>query len=434
MAWLQKIEGNFHISFRFGGQKFKRSLKTKISTEAHTRKARLEETIRLVESGRMDVPNDADVATFLLSDGKIPQKNGALKKSDPNGSVTLKSTFDAFFDAIPDGSLEDDTLKGMHRHERHLFRLIGGAFPLGTLSLEHLQMYVNKRAKEDTHYGTKVTATTINKELVTLGTVWRWAERMGKVVGTFSRRGVRLPKTSELPPFQTWEEIERKTVQDGLDGSAAGILWDALYLRRSEIDELLTHVQSHTIQPHVYPMFIMAAHTGARRAELLRSHKSDFDFDGSVVTIRERKRVRGRHTTRRVPLSPTLSEVMHKWISSDHPGGTYTFCHAGPVNGHCTRMTPGDPISPDQVHDNFENALAGSKWEKIKGWHCLRHSFISNLASQGIDQRIIDDFVGHTTEQMRRRYRHLFPDVRSVSTILRQLRDEISVALSALGG
>ena len=67
MAWLQNVEGNFHISFRFGGQKFKRSLKTKIGTEAHTRKARLEETIRLVESGRMEIPQDADVATFLLS-------------------------------------------------------------------------------------------------------------------------------------------------------------------------------------------------------------------------------------------------------------------------------------------------------------------------------------------------------------------------------
>lgn len=28
---------------------------------------------------------------------------------------------------------------------------------------------------------------------------------------------------------------------------------------------------------------------------------------------------------------------------------------------------------------------------------------------KGIDQRIIDSFVGHTTEEMRRRYTHLFP-------------------------
>jgi hypothetical protein len=29
-----------------------------------------------------------------------------------------------------------------------------------------------------------------------------------------------------------------------------------------------------------------------------------------------------------------------------------------------------------------------------------------------VDQRIIDDIVGHQTEQQRRRYRHLYPDVK----------------------
>jgi hypothetical protein len=31
---------------------------------------------------------------------------------------------------------------------------------------------------------------------------------------------------------------------------------------------------------------------------------------------------------------------------------------------------------------------------------------------KGIDQRLIDSFVGHTTEAMRRRYTHLFPSAR----------------------
>jgi integrase len=43
------------------------------------------------------------------------------------------------------------------------------------------------------------------------------------------------------------------------------------------------------------------------------------------------------------------------------------------------------------------------------GFHTYRHSFASNLAAAGVDQRIIDEFMGHTTEAMRKRYRHLFP-------------------------
>jgi integrase len=47
----------------------------------------------------------------------------------------------------------------------------------------------------------------------------------------------------------------------------------------------------------------------------------------------------------------------------------------------------------------------------LRGWHVLRHSFISNCAAKGVDQRLIDAWVGHTTEEMRKRYRHLIPDV-----------------------
>lgn len=47
-------------------------------------------------------------------------------------------------------------------------------------------------------------------------------------------------------------------------------------------------------------------------------------------------------------------------------------------------------------------------WFKV-GFHTYRHSFASNLAARGVDQRIVDEFMGHQTEAMRKRYRHLFP-------------------------
>jgi integrase len=50
-------------------------------------------------------------------------------------------------------------------------------------------------------------------------------------------------------------------------------------------------------------------------------------------------------------------------------------------------------------------------WFKV-GYHTYRHSFASNLAAAGVDHRIIDEFMGHTTESMRKRYRHLFPQNR----------------------
>ena len=65
----------------------------------------------------------------------------------------------------------------------------------------------------------------------------------------------------------------------------------------------------------------------------------------------------------------------------------------------------------DVGHGDSRRTLAGPKWEVVRARHVLRHSFISACASRGVDQRPIDERVGHTTEEMRRRYRHLYPSV-----------------------
>jgi site-specific recombinase XerD len=67
------------------------------------------------------------------------------------------------------------------------------------------------------------------------------------------------------------------------------------------------------------------------------------------------------------------------------------------------------PLTRDEAHDHLERTLRGSKWAVMKGWHVLRHSFASNCAARGIDQRLIDAWMGHQTEEMKKRYRHIIP-------------------------
>jgi site-specific recombinase XerD len=55
--------------------------------------------------------------------------------------------------------------------------------------------------------------------------------------------------------------------------------------------------------------------------------------------------------------------------------------------------------------------MADSPWQGVRGYHVLRHSFISALASEAEDQRVIDEVVGHQSEEPRKRYRHLCPNL-----------------------
>jgi integrase len=65
-------------------------------------------------------------------------------------------------------------------------------------------------------------------------------------------------------------------------------------------------------------------------------------------------------------------------------------------------------IDKDKANRLFWRPMRGSEWciNTKKNWfkigfHTYRHSFASNLAAAGVDQRIIDEFMGHTTEAMR---------------------------------
>ena len=167
-------------------------------------------------------------------------------------------------------------------------------------------------------------------------------------------------------------------------------------------------MKARAAQPWVYPLFCFAAYTGTRRAEMLRVLVADVDFDGKTVLIREKKRAKGKTTTRRIPLTPLLARVLKDWLAV-YPGGQYLFCQSPMVVRSKTKRIASTPITHDEAHDHFKRVVRGSKWEVLRGYHVLRHSFISACASKGIDQRLIDEWTGHATDEQRKRYRHLYP-------------------------
>ncbi len=202
-------------------------------------------------------------------------------------------------------------MRGIRRHFRHFCGLLGEGFPIRKLSLADLQGYVDRRARARGRRG-PLNPATIEKEIVTLRTAWNWGVRMQIVSGRYPYDGLRYPKADEKPPFQTRVEIERQLA--GLTAGRADEVWEALYLTLPEIERLLAHVETSALHPWIHPLLATAAHTGARKGELLRIRVNDVDFAASHVVIREKKRVHDRRTTRRVPLSTALATILTEWL------------------------------------------------------------------------------------------------------------------------
>ncbi|WP_165253245.1 tyrosine-type recombinase/integrase [Paludisphaera soli] len=224
-------------------------------------------------------------------------------------------------------------------------------------------------------------------------------------------------------------EAERRA--KGLSADEAAELWQSVFLTVEEVGELLEHVEACAAHPWIHPLVATAAYTGARKSELLRIRGGDVDFEAGVVAIRERKRSHARRTARRVPMSSHLAAILKAWLAV-HPGGPQLFAHAEVVarsrkrrpttardgegsDGKVASPVPTGPppLTVDECHWHFKRTLEGSRWAAVRGLHTLRHSFVSALASKGVDQRLIDEFAGHSTEEQRRRYRHLHAGVQS---------------------
>jgi integrase len=331
---------------------------------------------------------------FLLSGGTHTSRPGA--QAPP---LTLAGLFARYREAHA-GALEANTLGLVAIHERHLTATLGAAFPVATLALADLQRHVVRRSRSAGRRGKPLSPATVRKEIATFSSVWNWAARAGLVTGAFPRRGLAYPKGGEKPPFRTYAEIERQAA--GLTPDAAAELWDCLFLTLPEVGDLLEYVRVRARHPWIYPMFCVAAHTGMRRSEILRAEVADFDFASGTVLVREKKRERTRRTTRRVPMSAFLAGALKDWFEGKHPGGRHAFCHGAAVGRP-------RPVSVDESNHHFAKTLEGGKWSVLRGWHVLRHSFATNCAAAGVDQRIINEWMGHQTEEMVRRYRHLIP-------------------------
>jgi integrase len=401
VASLQLRNDSWRIIFRFRGQQHFVTIGEVEEIEACGVKARYEYLLRLLKQRLLTIPPGMDVVTFLQHDGKPPDRLSPAQQRE-----TPFSEFRAgYLKTFGNGSLEENTLYTSKIHLSHVAATLGDGFLVNGLTHADLQRHIDRRCGKD-----GVAGITVKKELDTFRSAWNWGKRMGQVEGDFPGAGLTYPKGEDKLPFMTRAEIERRIAQGGPPDE----LWECLYLTEPEIVEFLDFVQGRAAPYWVYPMCVMAAHTGARRSEMIRTERQDVDFEANVITIREKKRVRGRLTTRRVPMSRRLREA----LTALPDAGKYLFggrtvqavqkAFMRVVGKHASAAK--NPKTREK-----KEAKRRTKWSVVKGYHVLRHSMISALAARGVDQRVINELAGHTTEAMARRYRHLVPDLKEAA-------------------
>lgn len=398
MASLHKRNGWYQLHFRYQGKQYSHALKTKDRREAEAHRGTADRIlIRIRNNELAPPPHDADLPAFLLSAGKIVEDAAPVVKT-----LTLNDLRDRYIQTHGNGALEPKTLVMTKIHFRHLTRHFGEQFSVLKLTPELLQTYVVKRCEGKGKKKRPISPVTIQKDIASLRAAWNWAVRCGMLTGNFPGRYLTYPKTDEKPGFQTMGEIERKIARGGLTEAETSDLWAGLFLTQTELAEFLEFAKAKSKEAQLFPMLAFAAHTGARRSEIIRIRIDDIDLEAGSSIIRERKKSRGHRTTRRVPISGFLKTVLQDWLNQ-HPGGQMLFCWKKGTEEQLS------PIHPMMAYEMFRRLVRGSKWDVMRGWHVLRHSFISICAAESVDQRVLQSWVGHLSAATHKRYTHLIP-------------------------
>ncbi|MEX2310436.1 MAG: site-specific integrase [Pirellulales bacterium] len=400
MASLQRRpSGLYLLSFRYDGRQYQRSLETSDAAEASQIKSKVEQRFKLINDGTLRLPSGAapDDLWAVLLNGRLPAEPAKLISP-----VSLSQAAEQYLRSYPTGSKELDTLKTERVHLNNYARILGKATALHTIRGVDIQHYIDRRLAEKGNRGGTIKSDTVRKELQTFRLLWKYARRNGNVFADCPVEDVTRPKRRQKPPFQTWEQITSVIERSVLGNEQIEELWDGLYLRETEVADFLEHVRR--LSPslprfaYAYAAISFCAYTGARRSEMFRTRIEDV-ADG-LITIREKKRDRDKTWSYRlVPLSAELAPIIDAWLKI-HPGGPYMFTKSN-----------GQPLDDRTSREAFEAVTKNSKWRVLRGYHVLRHSFASNLARSGrVTQAEIDELMGHQTEEMRLRYRHLFPE------------------------
>jgi len=256
-------------------------------------------------------------------------------------------------------SIKPATVKQYDASHRCLLRILGDFF-LNDLCEDDLKSYIQVRMSE-------CSASRIKRDLAYLSSLYNWA--------TMVEGG---------PPSNPVRLLNQRLL--GLRNGKPRKRW----LTEPQFEALLAMVTN----PVHRALLTMAVDTGMRRNELLTLKRTDVFLERRVVIIGnldplDTKGGEGRL----IPLTDRACSTLRD-ILKHRPTSPWVF----------TSGRTGKPLR--SIHGWWPTLVEKAGLEDFR-FHDLRHTFGSWAAQRGVDERILQLWMGHKTPGMTRKYTHL---------------------------
>ncbi len=152
--------------------------------------------------------------------------------------------------------------------------------------------------------------------------------------------------------------------------------------------------------PHYQTYFWTVYSLGLRRTEGLHLQVRDIDAARMAVHVHLGTGAKDRY----IPLpSRTLAMLRAHWTTHRHPVWLF------PATGAVTRQaTAADgPMPRSSVQKALQRVVQELKFQKAISIHTLRHSYATHLLEAGVNLRLIQQYLGHSSLRTTMVYLHL---------------------------
>ncbi len=204
---------------------------------------------------------------------------------------------------------------------------------------------------------------------------------------TISLCGIKFFFTQTLDKIWTTLDIVRPKPEKRLP----------VILTRDEISRVLSHVRFQSYRTCLLVIYSC----GLRLLEGCTLKVSNIDSQRMVIHIQQGKGGKDRY----VPLPEKTLLELRNWYKI-HRNPTWIF----PAGGRGKHTDFGNAIVPTgktNVQDAFRNALRKSGINKRASVRTLRHSYATHLVELGVNLRLIQEYLGHTSPKTTAIYAHL---------------------------
>ena len=214
--------------------------------------------------------------------------------------------------------------------------------------------------------------------------------------------------------FGVLSKMLSEAVKEGWREDVPDIEWpdvpepDWQRLKRSQAQELLKSADDDEGRYPIGTMVYAALHTGCRLGELLALQWQKVDLSTSRIYVHrakdpetgEMKSTKGKRN-RTIPISDDLVARLeaHRESQSDSTVTRFVFADE-----------EGESLTKQRIYEPLRRAYNRTDIpDEIGGWHVLRHTYASHLASSGTPLRVVQRLLGHQSLEQTERYAHLLP-------------------------